>query len=88
MKKFLKKHLKITEYDLIHPIDFILIDPPPQNEYVDMGRATLLTKQLEEPYKYQDKIITGYTLIDRYVYGQENQTSQKIDLKIYYKWEV
>ena len=52
--------------------------------YVDNGRADIVTERFETPFEYDDgQTIVGYTVIDKYTYGREQQTSKKYSVTLY-----
>jgi hypothetical protein len=83
------KLINITEDNLISPIEtqsetIFAGEHVPENSYIDNGRADIITKTLKVPFIHDDRLIVGYTLVDKYSYGREMKTWKKYTLTIYY----
>jgi hypothetical protein len=69
---------------LLHPIEIKEIDKMPTDAYIDNGRSDIVTGCFDKPIKYEGHSIVAFTLIDKYLYGRENQTSKKNTVTLYY----
>jgi hypothetical protein len=75
----------LSEECLLRDIQFAEAPTDLENYYVDTGRSDVMTRVFKVPTMHEDKTLVGYTMIDKYRYGREQNTSKKYELTLLYE---